>query len=91
VELKDQLSRRDIQTIIDETRRIIDCTEAAPVAQAPEPVASHRRWKLADRLGEEIIQQLLADSRAGMGKPVLMEKYGISRSSVKRILRRGQG
>jgi DNA invertase Pin-like site-specific DNA recombinase len=47
-----------------------------------------RRWRLADRLGEQIIRKLLADRRSGATKRELVERYGISMSSVKRILRR---
>jgi hypothetical protein len=41
-----------------------------------------------DRLGEQIIRELLADRRSGATKRELVERYGISMSSVKRILRR---
>jgi DNA invertase Pin-like site-specific DNA recombinase len=47
-----------------------------------------RRGRLVDRLGEQIIRQLLEERRAGATKRELVERYGISMSSVKRILRR---
>jgi hypothetical protein len=59
--------------------------------------ASRARWAhggLADRLGEQILRELIADRRAGATNRELVERYGISMSSVKRILRReseGQG
>ena len=37
--------------------------------------------------GEQIIRELLTDSRAGTPQRELAERYGISVSSVKRILR----
>jgi hypothetical protein len=48
-----------------------------------------RRWRLVDRLGQQVIRQLLADRRAGATKRELVERYGISMGSVKRILRGG--
>jgi hypothetical protein len=51
------------------------------------PPAS-RRWKLVDRLGELIIRQLVEDRQGGVATRELVERYGISLSSVKRILRR---
>jgi DNA invertase Pin-like site-specific DNA recombinase len=46
------------------------------------------RWRLVDRLGEQVIRELIADGRAGATKRELVERYGISLSSVKRILKR---
>jgi DNA invertase Pin-like site-specific DNA recombinase len=54
----------------------------------PVPSPAPRRWRLVDRLGEQIIRELLADRRSGATKRELVERYGISMSSVKRILRR---
>jgi hypothetical protein len=45
------------------------------------------RWRLVDRLGEQIIRDLLRDSRAGTKQQRLAERYGVSLSSVKRLLR----
>jgi DNA-binding GntR family transcriptional regulator len=54
--------------------------------------ASHsgvpKRWRLVDRLGEQIIRDLLRDSRAGTTQQRLAERYAISVSSVRRLLRR---
>jgi hypothetical protein len=41
-----------------------------------------------DRLGHQVISELLADRHAGATKPALAARYGISVSSVKRILKR---
>jgi hypothetical protein len=49
--------------------------------------APRRRWRLTDRLGEQIILQVVNDRRSGMTKLALAKRYGISLSSVKRILR----
>ena len=45
-----------------------------------------RRWRVVDRLGEKVITELLADHEAGMTNRKLVERYGISLSSVKRLL-----
>ena len=55
--------------------------------RAASPLSARRRWRLVDRLGEQIIRELLTDSRAGTPQRELAERYGISVSSVKRILR----
>jgi len=56
----------------------------------PKSSTSHRRppkrWRVVDRLGEQIILELLRDSRAGIPQRELAERYGISVSSVKRFV-----
>jgi hypothetical protein len=47
-----------------------------------------QRWRLIDRLGEQIIRDLLRDRRAGTTHRALADRYVISLSSVKRVLRR---
>jgi DNA-binding Lrp family transcriptional regulator len=51
-------------------------------------VAGTASLALVDRLGEQIIRELLRDSRTGTTHRALAEHYGISLSSVKRVLRR---
>jgi DNA-binding GntR family transcriptional regulator len=56
--------------------------------QEPPTLAPQRqRWRLVDRLGEQIIRELLRDSDSGATQRSLAERYGISLSSVKRLLR----
>ncbi|MEP6527852.1 MAG: hypothetical protein ABJA86_11885 [Nocardioidaceae bacterium] len=52
------------------------------------PRLSGQRWRLIDRLGEQIIQEMLHDSHSGATQRSLAERYGVSLSSVKRVLRR---
>jgi hypothetical protein len=59
--------------------KIAPCQE---VALLPAP----RRWRLIDRLGEQIILDLMHESLTGAPRQVLAERYGISLSSVKRLL-----
>jgi DNA-binding Lrp family transcriptional regulator len=47
-----------------------------------------RRWRLVDRLGEQVIRELLHAGRAGATTRVLADRYAISTSSVKRIIKR---
>jgi hypothetical protein len=58
-----------------------DHTHAATRIHAPG------RWRLVDRLGEPIVLGLLQDSRTGITRRGLTERYGISLGSVKRLLR----
>jgi hypothetical protein len=51
---------------------------------APAPAV--RPWRVADRLGENIIAELLAKSAGGMTQRSLAAAYSISLSSVKRLL-----
>jgi hypothetical protein len=46
---------------------------------------------LVDRLGKQIVNDLLEDRRSGMTNLQLVERYSISLSSVKRILKRARG
>jgi DNA invertase Pin-like site-specific DNA recombinase len=48
-----------------------------------------RRWRLVDRLGEQIIREILTHRQSGLTKRALADRYNISVSSVKRILKRG--
>lgn len=43
--------------------------------------------RVVDRLGEETVQQMIEERRAGVELRELAERYGVSLSSVKRVLR----
>jgi DNA-directed RNA polymerase specialized sigma24 family protein len=58
---------------------------AEVVSSCPEPEAPFR---VTDRLTTEAEQTLVAGFMAGTSKRELAEQYGISESSVKRLLRR---
>jgi DNA invertase Pin-like site-specific DNA recombinase len=64
--------------------------EATPVALA-ERCQSGRQWRVRDRLSEAEVRQLVKAFQAGTTKHELAERYGISLSSVKRVLRRQRG
>ena len=46
-----------------------------------------RVWRVRDRLGDAAIDQLIAEFLAGTPKRVLAERYAVSFSTVKNILR----
>jgi hypothetical protein len=85
----------------DEWEHLADTTQALaePAADAEaldelraNPSSSSRRpWPVTDRLGEQTVRELLRDRRSGVVQRVLAVRYGISSSSVKRILRRERG
>ena len=58
--------------------------------EAGLPSAGPRPRGLAT-LGDDDVRQLVRSFRAGTAKRVLAERYDISESSVKRLLRRWQG
>jgi hypothetical protein len=78
-DLLDDLDRAVCQTAKTRGSRDHDETAASPACLSQ---------RLVDRLGEQIIGDLLRDRRSGASKQVLAERYGISLSSVKRLLRR---
>lgn len=88
VELWGQFSNATIRIKLEGTDALIRLAQTTP--QAPGERVSYRRWRVSDRLGHAAIDQLVADGRAGLTKLQLADRYGISRSTVKRILNRAQ-
>jgi hypothetical protein len=72
---------------MDDTNKLIRNVSVEFPQGAPEPRTVPRRWRLVDRLGEQTLLSLLEDSRKGVPVPLLVQRYGISRSSVKQLLR----
>jgi methylphosphotriester-DNA--protein-cysteine methyltransferase len=60
-------------------------------SSSSSPARATRPWRLVDRLGEQIIIELVAGKRSGATKRVLAERYGVSPSGVKRILKAHTG
>jgi DNA invertase Pin-like site-specific DNA recombinase len=71
--------------VVDVAAQAVEGIKAAP-SQAASPPLSPPRWRLVDRLGKQIIIQLLEDRRSGLTKQALADRYGISLCSVKRLL-----
>ena len=86
VELKGQLSRHGLRAQLVGLEHLSDTAKIVRVA--PDPPVLPRRWRLADRLGEEVLRALVEDRRAGSTNEALAAKYKISVSSVKRVLKR---
>jgi hypothetical protein len=87
VDLRGRLSNPDIRGIVWHAAQVIAGFKIDPGSTASHSGAP-KRWRLVDRLGEQIIRDLLRDSRAGTTQQRLAERYAISVSSVKRLLRR---
>ena len=87
VELRRQLSRRDTGATLASAAKAVEGAVVGDVRTA-SPARVVRRWRLVDRLGEQIIRELVADRRAGATKQGLAERYNISLSGVKQILKR---
>ena len=75
---------RDLVASVGELAAGISSDHSHPAARTQAP----RRWPLVDRLGMQIIGDLVRDSRSGATHRALAERYSISLSSVKRVLRR---
>ena len=90
VELRGRFSNPEVQDLVESVGQLTaeinsDHSHTAAPTQAP------RRWRLVDRLGEQVIGDLLRDRHAGATHHALAERYGISVSSVKRVMRRHRG
>jgi hypothetical protein len=86
VELVRLYSNPDVRDIVAHAAKAVTHVKLDHYSAA-SPLSTRRRWRLVDRLGEQIIRELLTDSRAGTPQRELAERYGISVISVKRILR----
>jgi len=86
VELVRLYSNPDVRDIVVHAAKAVTHVKLDHYSAASS-LSARRHWRLIDRLGEQIIRELLTDSRAGTPQRELAERYGISVSSVKRILR----
>lgn len=83
-----QLSRRDVGALVAELEHLIDGPKI--VRDATGPSTSHQRWRLVNRLGQAALHALVEDRQASLTTKALAEKYHISMSSVKRVVRRSK-
>jgi hypothetical protein len=86
VDLRGRLSNPNIRDVIEYSAQAVAHVEIDDGSTA-SPRRTRRPWQLVDRLGEQLIHELLRNSRAGTNQRRLAEKSGISESSVKRLLR----
>jgi len=87
VELREQLSRRDTAAALTMAAEAIHARAAEGYNAAPAITAARPRWRLTDRLGEVVLRALVEDRRAGLTMMALAQKYDISLSSAKRLLK----
>jgi DNA invertase Pin-like site-specific DNA recombinase len=90
VELRGRLSNPAVEALVQDVTQVaagIRADRSDQATPSTPPLPPPRRWRLVDRLGEQIIRDLLRDSRTGITQRRLAERYEISTSSVKRLLR----
>ena|SRR2546421_631873 len=84
-------NRADLLDDLDRATHRLEQANAANSAAERLSVRStgrlNRKWAMQDRLGEAELRDIAESFRAGVSKCKLAERYGISVSSVKRILR----
>jgi len=82
------LSNPDIRDVVAHAAKLVSHV-SVDQGSTSSPRQAGRRWRLVDRLGEQIIREILAQRQSGLAKRALADRYIISLSSVKRILKRG--
>jgi DNA invertase Pin-like site-specific DNA recombinase len=87
VDLRGRFSNPEVRAVVAQVTQAIAGVKVDS-GDEPSPPLSGPRWRLIDRLGEQIIQEMLHDSHSGATQRSLAERYGISLSSVKRVLHR---
>src|SRR5919201_5736178 len=74
------------------TGKVREALDAVAGRRIDDPEATcalwrQRRWRVVDRLGKQIVDDLLAGRRRGVTFNALAKHYGISLSNVKRLLK----
>jgi hypothetical protein len=87
VDLRGRLSNTHIRDVLAYSANAVAHVKIDDGSTA-SPRSARRPWPITDRLGEQAIRELLHDSRARATQRDLAQRYGISVSSVKRLLRR---
>ena len=86
-------NHRNRADLLKRTRRWLGEARQAPIQDpkvsvraAAKPVVPRR---VVDRLGEDVVRELVEARRAGAKLSELVERYQVSESSLKRLLRAG--
>jgi DNA-directed RNA polymerase specialized sigma24 family protein len=79
-------------TLLDDLRRAREAVQSSYEDDEPElggqRWASRRRWAMTNRLTAEDVQAVVNGYRAGRTARELAERFSVSESSVKRLVRR---
>ncbi|MEP6527555.1 MAG: hypothetical protein ABJA86_10355 [Nocardioidaceae bacterium] len=90
MDLRGRFSNPEVRAVVAQATQAIAEVKVDSGDEASPPLAGPR-WRLIDRLGKQIIQEVLHDSHSGATQRSLAERYSISLSSVKRILKHERG
>jgi DNA invertase Pin-like site-specific DNA recombinase len=92
VDLRGRFSNPEVRAVVVQVAQLADGIKVEEDQNERPALAPQRqRWRLVDRLSEQIIRDLLRDRQTGTTHRALAERYGISLSSVKRVLRQHRG
>jgi hypothetical protein len=92
VDLRGRFSNPEVLAVVVQVAQLADGIKVEDDQHERPALAPQRqRWRLVDRLSEQTIQDLLRDRWTGTTHRALAERYGVSLSSVKRVLRRHRG
>lgn len=84
--------RTDLSEELVRTIRSLDRALSASALSGPASVystgRSQRNWRVSDRVSDSEASMIVMTFNRGVSKRELAERYGISESSVKRLLRR---
>jgi DNA invertase Pin-like site-specific DNA recombinase len=84
-------NRRDLADQLRRGRRWLDEDPREPVRDRQVSVQSNPNptvpRRVVDRLGDDVVQEIVAARQAGMKLSEVAKRYGISESSVKRATR----
>lgn len=76
----------DLETVVNQLSRAL--SRSQPVRRiSVHSEAPPRAWRIADRFDEAELRTLVVNFQAGLSIMQLAAQYGISRSSIKRLLK----
>jgi hypothetical protein len=79
----------ELVTALQQLQRAVQAEQQAPPQRisVQSTASDSQPRRVGDRLGTAAVSQLVTDFAGGMPKRVLAERYGVSESSIKRLLR----
>jgi len=76
----------DLEVLVNQLRRALSRDQQVGRISVHSEAAP-RVWRIADRFDAAELRTLVADFEAGMSLTQLVTQHGISRSSIKRLLK----